>query len=404
MNDLARYSYCFKFFEAGSPFKVMPVSVALTPIDHEGPDFHVILKEGAQLALAHPEWFPPEDLEALFASTAIVLDRQDAANKLLHYIAPATEVQLWSMHDTHCRHFFAELYGGMDQGGFLQFLGNNRTEKILPRDMNHIYYGLNKQPKLLAKPEGHEWDALKVAHWQADVFEGLRRRAQMVDVNVVPTNQTPAGHQRIFHDWEYYRESPFVLWPISLGAITQDGSKTLHVAIDEGLVAFENSPNKGKFHHEWIKANVLPKLEGVERVSAEEATQRFLDMLEPSIVTEIWSDDDNHDRHLTGSLGIGGQSFYRLAREQGRAQQILFRDTKHLRLYLGDPKMVTKENGQSHNALEDARNVHENLRFANNYAAYHGITKPETILPVDFMRGQPSPESVPEFSLLHAGK
>lgn len=399
MKDLARYSYCFKFFEAGTPFKAIPVSIALTPLGHNGPEFHALLKEGLDQARAQPEYIPPQAVEALEASCPYVIDRQQAATRLLRHIDAADEVQIWSMHDTHCRHFFAEIFGGMDQNNGFQQFRDKGINKLLPRDMNHIYYGLGKPP-LPPKPAGHEWNALETARWQGEIFDTLRGLALNNEVRIAPTDVTPPGHSRIFFDWEYYRESPFVLWPLSIGAVSQDGKNALHLAISEGLDAFANSPKKGTAHYEWIKTNVMPKLQGVETVSAEEAATRILHMAGKNNVLELWSDEDNHDSHLMGSLGAGDKSLYRLARETGAAQQILFRDTRHLRLGMGWPNLPTRAPGRIHNALEDAGYCRYVFNHINALAERQEIS-PETILPADFRSERSFSPTLPGLSLLH---
>lgn len=384
------YFYCFKFYKA-APFVYYPLSIAVIDEFSRQPPFHAIIRETWEAA-PESERAGFEEAFKLAGEEPVFMTRKQIADHLLNKVIHAAQkVELWSFQDIHCRHFFAELFGGMDGNAYVNF-SQKGIEILLPRDMQHLYVGLGR-PNIRPQEAENKFDALRTALWGLGAFNEMRGLAKHQMVRSTPITHDPQGLVRVFHDGEYWRLAPFVLKPLSVGLVRQDGT-TFHGVFSDHVDELMSKHDSFLTEHEgWLIRNVIPKLQdNVDCVgTAEEIMQGVLDFIPECDVLELWSDHDNHDRRNLGCMEQDGWGFFSKIRDL-KAGAVLPRDLKHLLAYMSWPDCPEQDRATLHSALHDAIQNKRVFDFLRQLALKQRI-HPDPILPPAF---PPQPAPLPQ--------
>lgn len=188
--------------------------------------------------------------------------------------------------------------------------------------------------------------------------------------------------RRYFYDFEYIRLGPFQYYPISLAIVPEEEDG------EEFYVVFEDylslvPPDS------WEDHNVIANLGDAPRLPTQaiaDLALKYFDRNKKSREerVEIWSCQDDHDRHLFCEL-FGGQSNNAYIGFHDRGiRPVLPRDIVHLQGRLGWPSLPAHEEGVKHNALNDAKWHRTCFNFLKQLCFKKGIN-PDPILPYDFL-------------------
>ena len=386
--DLRRYFYCFKFVEL-APYVYQPYSIAIVSEDGEQ-EFSVLIAEGLEKASA--------DIRSQVEGNALIMSRDQIKNYLLgKFVKPAKKVEFWSFQDIYYRHMFAELFGGIDRNSNILFRQAG-VEHLLHRDMQHLYVGMGKPLHVIGQqPPENKFDALRTAKWGLWAFKQFRDFSQDHPVSSVPITENPENLCRLFHDWEYWRKEDGVIFPLSVGLISQDGKTMLHGIFREYVEEFmTKDPVHYNEHEVFIARKVIPKImkdhQAIWGKSAEIA-EGIIDMIPEIDLLELWSDHDVHDRYLVGATQTSeGWGIISELRHRKKVRAVLARDTVHAQVHLGWPAgQPAQMLDTTHHGLGDARHNREIFNYLQTYARQNGI-QADPIIPDDFKR---SVSSVP---------